>query len=290
MAREKNYDIESPKFEIRKRYAAITMCNNAVDKEPCYIILHRVLNFMKERGFQVGRDPRIEKDYKRITKDFWYGRKGDLEFKANRYPAGWKIEFFQNIVFQNPYGGYHDFDKYEKMPYLIKLLFLNEVRHIKKFLEHLGCVDATEPEYKLASDRIKANYVASWHHRQKSMDEFELVDLNGETAEASYNNQDRDKKTIYNGDIKYFRDRNGRLGRGIVYRNLNNMWWVILNEYRLTNMASFELFDPTEEDFKARRVKRDVKPKEYLVRKAKIQESSTKELINELKRRGVKIA
>lgn len=283
-------------FKICQGFASINLYNNDKVKDrwnkrqPHYPILHRLLNFMQDRGFRVGRDPRIEQHYKILTKDHWYGRKGDLEFKAERYPAGWKIEFFQNIVFENKAGGYYDFDKYKKMPYLIKLLFRNEVRHIKQFLIQFGYQDVSDPIYKLASDRIKAKYVESWHYPQKSMDEFQLEDLNGQTDPYSYNHLDRDKKIIYNGQVKYFRDWNGRLVRGIVYHNINNMWWVILNDYKYTNKADFELFDPTEADFKARRVKEDRKPKKYLDRKEKLQEVSPRELINELKRRGFKIA
>lgn len=251
-----------------------------------YPILHRVLNFMSDRGFQVGRDPEIIQRYKCLSKDRWYGRKGDLEFKAERYPAGWKIQFFQNIVIENQAGGFYDFDKYEKMPYMIKLIFRNEARHIKEFLESLGCIDDTVKQYKLASDKIKFSYVDSCHYKQKSMDEFELEDLNGQTDEMSYNRQDRDNKTIHNGELKYFRHWDGRLSRGIVYRNLNNMWWVITNKYEIRNVADFKLFDPTEQDFMVRRLKKDVKPKEYLLKKEKLKEASSRELINELKRRG----
>lgn len=283
-------------FKVFQDYASLHFSNNNEVKDrwnkhqPHYPILHRILNFMKDRGFHVGRDPDIEKNYKCLNNDHWYGRKGDLEFKAHRYPAGWEIQFFQNIVFENRCGGFYDFDKYEKMPYMIKLVFRNEISHIRRLLIELGCVDESKPVYKLASDNIKADYVSSCHYPQKSMDEFELKDLNGETSKYSYNNQDRDGKTIYNGQIKYFRDWNGRLSRGIVYQNLNNMWWVILNDYEYTNRADFELFDPTEEDFKIRRLKRDVKPKEYLLKKEKLQEASPHELINELKRRGFKVA
>jgi len=283
-------------FKIFKEYASINLYNGCEVKDrwskrqPHYQILHRILNFMEVRGFKVGRDPHYEEHYKIISKNHWYGRKGDLEFKAERYPVGWKIDFFQNIVFENKAGGYYDFDKYEKMPYMIKLIFQNEARHIKEFLEGLGCVDISNEEYKLASDKIKFSYIDSCHYPQKSMDEFELSDLNGQTDNYSYNREDRDKKIIYNGEIKYFRDWNGRLSRGIVYRNLNNMWWVITNKYERRNVADFELFDPTPEDFKVRRLKKVRKPKEYLERKEKLGEASPRELINELKRRGIKVS
>lgn len=260
-------------------------------QQPHYPILHRVLNFMKERGFRVGRDPRIEEHYKILSKSHWYGRKGDLEFKAERYPAGWKIEFFQNVNFENKAGGEYDFDKYDKMPYLIKLMFLNECRHITGFLTNLGVVNKSRPNYKLSEDRIKEHIVDyTIGIKFKDPSEFELGDYVCSSSKYSYNITDRDGKEIRNGQIKYIRDYNGRLKRGRVYHNINNMWWIVFNKFDYSNQACFNMFDPTPEDLRIRRLKKDVKPKEYLLKKEKIQEASSHELINELKRRGIKVA
>lgn len=254
-----------------------------------YVFMHRLINFMISRGWAIEHD---KDTHKIIRQDYWYGRKGDLEFHAHRYPRGFSFEFFQNIIFENRNGGRYDFDKFKKMPYMIKLLYLNETRHMKGFLESIvpGVVDVTDPEYRLAVDKVKDDYVDSWHHPQKSMAEFELSDLDGQTCKESYNHTDRDKKVIYNGQVKYFRHRNGRLARGKVYHNINNMWWVILNDYEYTNIAEFYLFDPTPEDYNIRRSKKDRKPKEYLLKREQITAAKTNELINELKRRGIKAA
>lgn len=283
-------------FGIRKRYVDIHFRNNEEERrDPFhkkwkhYAILHRVLNFMRDRGFEVGRDLRIEKNYKCLTKDYWYGRKGDLEFKARRYPAGFEIEFYQNINFENQGGGEYDFDKFEKMPYMIKLMFLNESNHIRQFLISLGIEEKSEKVYKYSEDEIKHDYVECWHHEQEDMN-FKLSDLDGETCSGYRNNVDRDNKIIYNGQIKYFRRwGTGRLCRGKVYRNINNMWWVILNDTEFTNIASFELFDATSDDFKIRRKREDRKPKEYFEKIENIKKYSDKELMRELKKRGVNV-
>jgi len=282
-------------FRIFKADTGFNFYNNTGEKQDRfgskwshYAILHRLLNFMRSRGWSIKNDESVGEC---IRKGYWIGRKGDLEFCSHRYPIGFKIDFFQNIIYKNPNGGRYDFDRFDKMPYLIKLLFQNEVRHMKLFLESLGCVDTSKQIYKKAEDEIKQRFVECCHHPQKTMDEFELSDLDGQTCKYSYNNTDRDKKTIYNGQIKYFRDRRtGRLMRGIVYHNINNMWWVILNHSQYTNIADFELFDPSEVDFKNRRLRPDRKPKEYLEKVAKIKEASNKELLNELKRRGMKVS
>jgi hypothetical protein len=243
---------------------------------------------MASRGFQIGRDPRIQKDYKCLNKDHWYGRKGDLEFKASRYPAGWKIEFFQNIFFENSNGGEYDFDKYQKMPYLIKLLFRNELRHIRDFLLELGCPDVTKPIYTTAEDKIKHGYVESWDHPQKDVN-FDLWNIPTRDDIGDYNRRDRDKKLLNNGELKYFRDFSGYLARGMTFHNINNMWWVITDRNTKRNLADFELFDPTPIDFVQRRKKRDRKPESYLKRRAEIEKTKTSELVRELRRRQISV-
>lgn len=252
-----------------------------------YPILHRVLNFMKDRGFEVGRDSKILEYYKYLNKDHWYGRKGDLEFKARRYPRGFEIKFFQNINFENRNGGEYDFDKFEKAPYLIKLMWINETKKIAEFIESIvpGVKNNTKEDNKLVIDFIKNDYVESCHKPQKDMN-FNLSELDGTTCEYNTNNKDRDGKVIYNGDIKYFRNRyTGRLQRGKIYHNINNMWWVILNDTEVTNVADFEFFDLTPEDINIRRLKEDRKPKEYIDKLNSLEKLTTKELERELKRR-----
>jgi len=245
---------------------------------------------MSDKGFQVGRDPRVEKDYKLISKDYWYGRKGNLEFKARRYPRGFEIQFFQNIVFENQSGGYYDFDKYEKMPYLIRLSMVNTMNQIERVVISLGTTKThgkTMSDFELAEDQIKFNYMSRLHKPQKNMD-FNLDEV--KHGQPDNNCLDRDKKRMENGETKYFRDHSGRLARGKAYHNINNMWWVIINKRELRNEACFELFDPVKEDFNRRRVVRERMPESYKVKREQLEAAKTRELIAELKRRGVKVA
>ena len=99
---------------------------------------------------------------------------------------------------------------------------------------------------------------------------------------------DRDKKTIRNGDIKYFRGRDGYLYRGRVYHDLNNMWWVITDKYTVRKAAAFELFDLGPDDKRGRLARVRIPP-EYLEKKKIIEQSTTKELAAELRRRGLKV-
>lgn len=247
---------------------------------PHYQLFLDTMHELSQMGFYVEKDKDISE---LIRKDHYRGRYNQLEFKAERYPAGFKIEFYQNINIVNTNGGYYDFDKFDKMPYLQKLIFGNVIRKLELFLQQHNVSNNSEPTLKTSEEKIKYRFVKSWYHDQKDMC-FNLSDLDGTTCEYSYNNTDRDKKTIYNGQTKYFRNYKGYLMCGKVYHYINNMWWVILNKFDYTNIASFELFDLTDGDKKGR-LARHKPPKEYVERKEKISKASTKELLNELRRR-----
>lgn len=99
------------------------------------------------------------------------------------------------------------------------------------------------------------------------------------------NSWDRDKRKIVCGETKYFRNSNGYLQRGVVYHNINNMWWVIYGPYSLTNIACFHLFDPTAEDFAKRRDKEKRIPTKVVEKHRSLSAMSEADLIKELARR-----
>ena len=218
-------------------------------------------------GFNVQRDPDVE---------------------AKKYPNGFEIGFFQNVVYENPNGGRYDFDKFSKMPRMIQLYFVkfkNKIVNLLKSLVPDICDNSTRSP-KLAEEWIKCRYVESCHHEQENTD-FDLRILDGQT-QPPYNGLDRDKKTIHNGEIKYFRGRDGYLYRGRVYHDLNNMWWVIINKFEVKRVAAFELFDLAPGDKRGRIAPLRIPP-EYISRKQAVSQSATKELVAELRKRGLKV-
>lgn len=252
-----------------------------------YGYFYRCMNLLSAEGFIVRKDPDVAKS---IRNDYWIGKLGDVEFAAHKYPNGFCIEFFQNVYFENPNGGRYDFEKYKKMPYLIKMQFLKYMGKIVAFLRILepDISDQTKHYPKLAEDWIKCRYVEDWFHEQKDTD-FDIHSLDGLAAEPPSNGLDRDKKEIHNGEIKYFRGYDGYLYRGRVYHNCNNMWWVITDKYTVRNIANFELFDLMPEDFRGRKKKPAV-PEEYKNRVQELSKLKDKELIAELRRRGLKVS
>ncbi|PLR99541.1 hypothetical protein [Bacillus sp. T33-2] len=197
--------------------------------------LDKIFKLLRMRGFNIQADQRILEEYPILANTHWEGSKGNLLFKANIYPAGFQLEFYQEVVTENRHGGYYDFDKFKKMPYLIKCEFIITRKYISHLLELEGYINKTEPEFMYAADKVMNRIKSCWHYKEgKELPDYEI---------PSYNARDKDDKQIYNGQVKYFRDHKGRLKRGTVYHNINNMWWVLLNKYEYTNVASFQLFD-----------------------------------------------
>lgn len=252
-------------------------------EHPHYKLFDEVMHFLGQIGFYVGKNKEVDKHYKILSKDHRQGRYADLEFKANRYPSGFEIKFYQNVVHENIHGGYYDFDKVAKMPYLIKKQFLLTIKKLSGFLISQGIENKTEPIYKTAEDKIKAEYVRSWHHPQNDMI-FNLSDLDGTNNKGLYC-IDRDGKEIHNGDIKYSRDWNGYLIKGRVYQDINTNWIMILNKSDITYISCHNLFDLSKNDSRCR-VKRAIVPTEYLSKRECLSRATNKELLRELRRRN----
>lgn len=248
-----------------------------------YALYREVLYLLGSMGFYVSGDKEIKKKYPILDKDHNRGRYADLEFKSERFATGFSFTFYQNVVFENPHGGEYDYNKLEKMPYLVRKQFELTIKKLSKFLMDKGIPNTTKPVYKNAKAKIKQHYVESLHHPQKDIN-FLLSDLDGQTFEP-YNSKDRDGKILHNGEIKYFRDYNGYLYRGKIYHNINNMWWVIINANEIRNIASFEFFDLTPDEYRGRKHIEKI-PESHKNKRNELSAATSKELINELRRRG----
>ena len=111
-------------------------------KYPHFGTLHRIFNMLRAEGFTIENDAEVAKC---IRDDYYIGRRGDLELYAHRYPAGFEIIFFQNIVIENQNGGRYDFDKFQKMPYMIRLRF---IKYRDKIIALLKSVEDLEDDTK----------------------------------------------------------------------------------------------------------------------------------------------
>lgn len=238
--------------------------------------------FLGSIGFYVSEDKEIKKNFPSLNETHRAGGFDDLRFKAQYAPNRFEIEFYQDIFHVNPHGGFCDFNKYKKMPYLIQKRYDWTLEKLLQYFEKCGySIGFPENTCKGAAFIIH-DYIRSRHHPQEKW--FSLKAVDGQTAEYEMNGTDRDGNILRNGETKYFRDRSGYLLRGKVYHNINNMWWVLLADGQVRNVACFDLFDLKEADFRGR-WKKHRPPQEYVERKEQLALCSVKELERELKRR-----
>ncbi|MFA4971549.1 MAG: hypothetical protein WC683_02970 [bacterium] len=255
---------------IRIHDTSVMVWEEHVDDVAMLKTFQSTMERMKFHGFKVTRDPEIEKHYKCLGPCRRYGRLGDLEFNAEQSGRTMKVMFYQNVAnVENRNGGRYDFDKMRKMPRLIRLqTALAALRLIQKWIEFGYTMDfgksppmPGEP-FALSILRAmegrnpaRADPLADFNQRWEAI-RFER-DERGWPTEKEYRqgtcgqNVDRDKKPIFNGQIKYVR-RNGRLFRGTVFTNMNDMWGVYSNGDATWKVCR-ELFDCERPDLEPRR-------------------------------------
>ncbi|MED1786508.1 hypothetical protein P4V47_03125 [Brevibacillus laterosporus] len=203
----------------------------------------RLFEMMRSRGWKIQVDQDVLARYPGISADYFEGKKDELRFKSHKYPTGFELEFYQEINTINRNGGKYDSYKLSLMPYLIRCRFLVELSHIKKFLLSEGYTDNSDPVFKTAWEEVNHRIKSCWHYEEDKADK-----------QPNYNATDKAGKRLRDGEVKYFRDRKGRLQRGVVYHNINNMWWVILNRFEFSSKACFELFDLDKVENKVRKL------------------------------------
>ncbi|WP_376956452.1 hypothetical protein ABNQ39_00335 (plasmid) [Azospirillum sp. A26] len=215
---------------------------------------NRLCDALTAAGFVVGSDPRIDAHHACLSKYHRYGRRGDLEVCAEVYATGCKFEFFQNVVIENRNGGRYDFDKLQKMPYLIRKAWELSRRRLSAVLMSWGyeerkSVESPNPD-PLAdfNDRWDGEYekkrgVHRFKRREDGWpDDSEIY--------ASKQGVDANGARIEIGSIRYTRDRKGYLRRGRMYPNMNNMWGMVYgpgkNDCTWRHAREFFLCDPRE--------------------------------------------
>lgn len=202
---------------------------------------------LRNKGAYVRIDSEIKGRSKCLNQYHGYGYWYGLEFVTEIYTTGLNFEFFQNVtVPENKNGGRYDFNKYRKFPYLLKLRLKVAIKHLIKSIAPLCDATITFTDIRGTSEeRILKSYAESCHWA--NVKTLEDVAPNMRPYNQGRDSNDRDGKRINCGEVKYFYGYDGYLHRGIVYHNLNNMWWVIENDSVFSNKACFELFDRTDE-------------------------------------------
>ncbi len=246
-------------------------------REDMFAAFSKVCTHLYNRRFVVRACEETRKHYRCLSRTTRVGRKGNLEFSLRLSGRHLEMQFFQNIHVDNPNGGRYDSSKFGKMPRRMQLEFLVEARLLVEMLLGLGyslgdksfsCWEGLplaltlrniaegrkdpEPLRRFNQDWDSEYDLKRGTHRFKR-DETGWPAF--EEYGKSYGNVDRDKKTIRNGETKYYRSYNGYLCRATVYTNLCTMWRCY-SGVGYTCVSSSELFDCPRPDLEKRRFRK----------------------------------
>jgi hypothetical protein len=207
-------------------------------------VLKPLLAFLRRRKWDVVRDPE-GKIYQCIAKYMWLGTFGDLQVKIHQAGRTIKLDFFQDVNREHPTSGRHDLGRFNRMPYLIRLRFLVELRALIAYLQKkhgyagpqlAGCDSAhlvtrlvrtcrygkgtliTEDPLRSFNDRWDGEY-----EKRRGEHRFKR-DANGWP--------DRSELGTYGslhepGSIKHWTNTKGYIFRGKVYPNMNGMFGFV---------------------------------------------------------------
>jgi len=233
-----------------------------VDEPAMRLVFLAMLDHLRLRGWHVEQDPGVLERHPSIADGYWVGHKGDLRMYAETGGRHSKAEFYQELHVENPNGGRYDFDKFSRMPRTMQLQCVVEITALARMLVTLGYTLGNDMrEATLMRDVLRAarrdhygdpplvQFNKSWEADRFKRDETGWPCV----SEYDYgSNKDRDGIPLRNGETRYFRQR-GRLLRGTVYTNMNNMWMVVLGG-GVTYEAGCYLFHCDRPDMEPRRL------------------------------------
>ena len=222
-----------------------TVCVRCPNAKDVFAGLMKVLDF---RGYAVGPDPRIEKDYpilgvyhRKVTRQTPAGL---LEVDAEYHRAGLKLEAYQNVVFENPSGGKYDFDKLRKMPHLARLRWLLLRDLAFDYLRTAGLTHRPDlPADASPLDRFNHG-TSGWGPGRFRRGPDGWPD---DTELRSWSRKTADGGTMTQGAVAWCACRaTGRWVRGRAYGGINGMWKLYQGHRFLDNrpVGNFRLSPP----------------------------------------------
>lgn len=169
------------------------------------------------------------------TNDARYCTKGDLQADLKISGRHIELDFFQNVnAPERPdHGGRYQHDQEKHMPYLLRIEMERTRRRIRDYLCNVFTGYVFEPP-KISSPNPDplAYFNDQWdgeYEKRRGTHRFERG-IDGWPSDkelSSWNQNDADGTPLNQGDIRWLRDRKGRLLRGRAYGGINGMWMFV---------------------------------------------------------------
>lgn len=230
-------------------------------------VFARIVQQLNRLGWKLEVPADMIKRYNlRFARSYRYCRKGDLQGQLEISGRCIKFEMWQDVAnVKNPSGGKYDFDKEDRMPYVMRLEMERTRRRIRTYLCNVfsgyafGSARTDSRSAKCGPNGITAlEYVAgcyeSSHHFKGDWPKYlELHSSKSLGGCFNSNRKSADGELLAHGQRVWAFDHKGRPLTGIAHYNINNMWWVVTGKYGVQNLACHELYTSQPENMRLKR-------------------------------------
>lgn len=196
-------------------------------------VFQKSIQVLNEDGFAMAQDAEHDRRYPSLATTHRVGCKGDLKVTLSQMGRTVEVQFHQDLVHENPLGGQHDFDKYAKAPYLLRMAYCKIRNRLDAAWQTMGLTAMQRDDRHITQGQAficaRENELNAFQHRSEK------------PLPAAYNSVSGARKTLSEQQTVYF-NRRGRWIKGTAHHHINNMWWVLLPSGEVENKASFELF------------------------------------------------
>ena len=250
---------QARKLDIRIHDAQLSLWqDDAQDPTFRRDVFDGLTRLLGQRGWTIGRDERVHKHYRCISKDHRIARKGEL-IAALRV-AGRSVElevWAETWVKSNSNGHRYDFDKRKRMGFLTRLRLDLEFSGVVAWASTIATTSVTDANKDqrgphrdglTALQWIERDYADSWHKDKTLGRPVPLSERDARSADGG---------TIKQGATVWFTDRKGRICRGAAFFRLNNIWSIVTSQWGLEHRSSHEIYCEMPDDLRRRRNERE---------------------------------
>lgn len=217
-----------------------------ISKLPHYKKWLKILNYLKKRGFEVKTPERyLEQNWGIHEHKVAY--KGNVTFCLELMSSQIKVEFGD---IKNLWEGEYNFwsltdDRSKSLTYLESKKIELEVKKLLSIFSKEVIVE--NDDSKFSSEELIIKGLNNNTHIHGEVTCLEDIKKSIESGVGKHNqgrnSLDKNGKIITCGELKYYYGWGKTLKCGIVWHNINNMWWVLTPDGKRDNVSSFDLFD-----------------------------------------------
>lgn len=207
-------------------------------------VFKRIIQQLNRLGWTVAEWDEAE-HYRAIAHNRRSCRKGDLQGHLGLCGRHIEFEMWQDVanITREDGKGRHEFDKEQRMPYLIHL----EMQRTRNSLRDYLCNVFAGYDFKDSSPNTRRPGPGSltaleWVGREMRSSGHFVEELGRARINMECNARSAEGETITHGAPVYTLDNKGRVVTGTAYYNLNQSWYVVTGKYGVMCSQASEIY------------------------------------------------